>query len=245
MRSIALVGVVVLRTAGLLAWSALAGDETSVETRLARIETRLDALEQRASSSEEVMKTLTALAEYARSSPDLMAARLSANETAAIATLRNVISAQAQLQMSAKVDEDSDGNGEYGGFLELSGGAAGRMSSPLSPAVLSGAFRVLDSNGEVSRSGYFFRIVLRAKGGAGAPESMTGFAKGALDVDACESSWSCYAWPVHFGQSGRRTFFTNEAGDVLATENEAYSGTGHGPLPGAKGGDGHVWKQVD
>ena len=38
--------------------------------------------------------------------PNLLAARLSANETAAIATLRNVISAQAQFQQTAK-DIDS------------------------------------------------------------------------------------------------------------------------------------------
>ncbi|MBL9088854.1 MAG: prepilin-type N-terminal cleavage/methylation domain-containing protein, partial [Planctomycetia bacterium] len=34
--------------------------------------------------------------------PNLLAARLSSNETAAIATLRNIISAQAQFQQSAK-----------------------------------------------------------------------------------------------------------------------------------------------
>ena len=36
--------------------------------------------------------------------PNLLAARLSANETAAIATLRNIVSAQAQFQQSAKAD---------------------------------------------------------------------------------------------------------------------------------------------
>ena len=40
--------------------------------------------------------------------PNLLAARLSANETAAIATLRNIISAQAQLQQGAKADTDNE-----------------------------------------------------------------------------------------------------------------------------------------
>ena len=63
--------------------------------------------------------------------PNLLAARLSANETAAIATLRNIISAQAQFQQSGKADTDNDGTGEYGGFVELSGQAAGRMAASI------------------------------------------------------------------------------------------------------------------
>src|SRR5688500_16015094 len=80
--------------------------------------------------------------------PNLLAARLSANETAAIATLRNIVSAQAQFQQSAKADVDQDGTGEYGGFVELSGAAQGRMAAILVPPVLSGSFRVLNAAGE-------------------------------------------------------------------------------------------------
>lgn len=65
--------------------------------------------------------------------PNLIAARLSANETAAIATLRNVVAAEAQFKQSAKVDTDGDGAGEYGGFAEMSGGIAGRMAAVLTP----------------------------------------------------------------------------------------------------------------
>ncbi|MFN0008549.1 MAG: prepilin-type N-terminal cleavage/methylation domain-containing protein, partial [Planctomycetota bacterium] len=53
--------------------------------------------------------------------PRLMSARLSANEAAAISTLRSITSAQAQLQSSAAIDTDADGAGEYGYFGELSG----------------------------------------------------------------------------------------------------------------------------
>src|SRR5437870_5699327 len=107
--------------------------------------------------------------------PNLLAARLSANETAAIATLRNIISAQAQFQQGAKADTDNDGTGEYGGFVELSGGGAGRMAAVLNPPVLSGAFRILNANGQVSRSGYFFRIYLPTAGGVGVGEPQAGF----------------------------------------------------------------------
>ena len=194
--------------------------------------------------------------------PNLLAARLSANETAAIATLRNIISAQAQFQQSAKADEDNDGTGEYGGFIELSGAAAGRMAAVLVPPVLSGAFRVLNANGEVSRSGYFFRVFIPDNAGAPIAEPQAGFTVGGgLDPDLSETTWCAYAWPVNYNQSGNRTFFTNQGGDLVATESSSYSGTGSGPggdaafkaagaITGvvaiaAVGADGNTWKQVN
>ena len=162
--------------------------------------------------------------------PNLLAARLSANETAAIATLRNIISAQAQFQQGGRADQDADGTGEYGGFIELSGGGAGRMASVLVPPVLSGGFRVLNGNGEVTRSGYFFRVFLPGAEGAPVVEPMAGFtAASGVDPDLAETTWCAYAHPVNYNQSGNRTFFTNQAGDVLGCEVNTYSGTGNGP----------------
>ncbi|MHC5010031.1 MAG: type II secretion system protein, partial [Planctomycetota bacterium] len=132
--------------------------------------------------------------------PNLLAARLSANETAAIATLRNIVSAQAQFQQSGKADTDGDGTGEYGGFIELSGAAAGRMAAVLVPPVLSGAFRVLNVTGEVSRSGYFFRMHLPgpATPGEGVGEPQGGYTAALIDGDLAETTWCCYAWPVNY-----------------------------------------------
>ena len=195
--------------------------------------------------------------------PNLLAARLSANETAAVATLRNIISAQAQFQQSAKCDEDNDGTGEYGGFVELSGAAAGRMvGGVLVPPVLSGAFRVLNAAGEVSRSGYFFTMFLPDDNGAPIQEPQAGYAAGgAQNADLAETTWAAYAWPVNYNQSGNRTFFTNQGGDLVATESNAYSGTTNGPngdaafqaggaitgavAIGVVGADGNTWKQVN
>jgi prepilin-type N-terminal cleavage/methylation domain-containing protein len=195
--------------------------------------------------------------------PNLLAARLSANETAAVATLRNIISAQAQFQQGAKADTDNDGTGEYGGFVELSGGGAGRMAGILNPPVLSGAFRVLNAAGEVSRSGYFFHVFLPGAAGVGVAEPQTGFTAAALNADLSETTWCAYAWPVNYGQSGNRTFFTNQGGDLIATEAAGYSGTGAGPASdaafkpadagritgavaiGIVGVDANTWKQVN
>src|SRR5262245_42440657 len=194
--------------------------------------------------------------------PNLLAARLSANETAAIATVRNITSAQAQFQQSAKADEDADGTGEYGGFIEMSGAAAGRMAAVLVPPVLSGSFRVLNANGEVSRSGYFFTMFLPDAAGGPVQEPQTGFSiGGGLNPDLCETTWCVYAWPVNYNQSGNRTFFTNQAGDVVATEFSGYSGTNSAPPGDAAfvnahvmtgsvaiagvGADGNTWKQAN
>ena len=195
--------------------------------------------------------------------PNLLAARLSANETAAIATLRNITSAQAQFQQSGKADSDDDGTGEYGGFTELSGAISARMNgTALVPPVLSGAFRVLNPNGEVSRSGYFFQIYLPTTiGGLGTGEPNGGFPDLTVEPDLAETTWCAYAWPVNYNQSGNRSFFTNQGGDVLGTEIATYTGTGTGPLADSAflnagsitgavaiapiAGLGALWKQVN
>ena len=103
--------------------------------------------------------------------PRLMSARLSANEAAAISTLRSVTSAQAQLQSSAAIDTDADGAGEYGYFGELSGVDPLRVSNggvpaagvagtdELTPSILSIQFgNVVGSI--VTRQGYMFQMWL-------------------------------------------------------------------------------------
>ena len=61
--------------------------------------------------------------------PNLLSARLNANESAAIATLKNISSAQAQCQASGAIDANNNGAGEYGYFAELAGGVGVRNSS--------------------------------------------------------------------------------------------------------------------
>jgi type II secretory pathway pseudopilin PulG len=182
--------------------------------------------------------------------PNLLSARLNANETAAIATLRNISSAQAQFQASSKADTDNDGTGEFGCFVELSGAQPVRsvVGNTLNPPVLSGAFRT-PTNGTVSRSGYFFAIYLPDGNGDGVLADLTpaaipvappggGVVAGSIDSDLAETTWCCYAWPVNHGNSGNRAFHVNQTGDVTSCEDTTtpYSGpigTGVTPVPGA------------
>ncbi len=188
--------------------------------------------------------------------PRLMAARLAANESAAISTLRSISSAQAAVQSSGAIDSDADGAGEYGSFAEMAGTqpvrvsaagvpAAGNIATDLlQPAVLSAAFGQLDPGGTptVSRSGYVFQIWLPGPtaGGVtpGVPENAGpagGFAGGFPNSNNCEIMWAAYAWPLDRQNTGNRVFMMNQDGDVLqmlnrgAGGNPVYDGLAAGP----------------
>jgi prepilin-type N-terminal cleavage/methylation domain-containing protein len=171
--------------------------------------------------------------------PNLLSARLSANETAAVATLRNLASAQAQVQASGAIDGDGDGSGEYGYFAELSGaknvrafvaGAQAIGATKVTPPVMSGAFGNVDANGNVARSGFYFKLFLPTAAGLGTAEDAGGGAAGSIGTlapDLCETTWCAYAWPINRGNSGNRAFFVNQMGDVLQCLNNTvmYNGT--------------------
>jgi Protein of unknown function (DUF2950) len=189
-----------------------------------------------------------------------------ANETAAIATSRNAMSAQAQFQASSSVDEDNDGTGEFATFAEMSGAIPLRGGTRhMNPPVLSGAFKTVDAAGRITRSGYVYAIFLPQPGGWGcAEQGYGGLNAGVVDPDLAETTWCMYAWPVKYGVTGKRTFMANQTGDVLATDDARYSGA-NGPQAGAafardsggastitgktaigaKSNDGNLWKQVN
>jgi prepilin-type N-terminal cleavage/methylation domain-containing protein len=171
--------------------------------------------------------------------PNLLSARLNANESAAIATLKNISSGQSQCQASGVIDVNGNGQGEYGFFGELSGRIAVRNNTgatqTISPPVLSTAFGNVTPESNVSRSGYLFRMYLPDATGAGIIEDATGgdpTNDNGVDAGQAETLWCCYAWPQVQGNSGKRAFFVNQSGDVLATNGiaAAYSGVTAMPL---------------
>jgi hypothetical protein len=237
----------------MLPFGARADERKDLEPRLASVEKRLGDLERRLAPLLQAMHA---------GLPDLLEARRTANETAAQATLRNILSSQAQLQASSKIDEDHDGNGEYGGFLEMASAKPGRMPALLVPPLLSCAFRILDEHGAASRSGYFFRVYLPKQGGGCLGEPAEGFTSASgVSAEDAELAWCCYAWPVKRGDSGTRTFFVNQEGDILACTSERYDGAGKGPAAdaafklsgecrgspanGVRANDGNVWTMVN
>jgi prepilin-type N-terminal cleavage/methylation domain-containing protein len=165
--------------------------------------------------------------------PNLLSARLSSNETSAIATLRTLIAAQAAFQKTTTADANANGAGEYGTFAELSAAVGVRGATFLRPPVLSTAFREVNAQGEIARAGYQFALFLPDPSGLGLPEVAGGGAPAGIDADLAETTWCCYAWPTNYGSSGLRTFYVNQAGDLVFADVPAYSGPGNGPEAGA------------
>ncbi len=179
--------------------------------------------------------------------PKLISARISANENAAIATLRSIAAAQQQLQASSAIDTDADGGGEYGFFGELAGADPVRVYNGGAPAVGTAVADVLDptylpvqfgnvvdsgAGGAVERQGYYFQMYLPEAGLspiAGIPEDAAGGNNTLPDPDNAELIWCCYAWPVQTTKTGNRAFFINEQGDVMGTQNRL-GGSGVGTV---------------
>ncbi len=165
---------------------------------------------------------------------NLRNSRIDANEASAVATLQQIAAAEARFKAAAACDLDGDGVGEYGLLRELSGAVgvrttldAATQGAILNPPRLPGALRTVNWWGDVSRSGYLFHLFLPGFGGWGVAEtSGTNSLAYVVDFDLAETTWCCYAWPQRYGVTGRRTFFTNQAGDITATATRPYSGTG-------------------
>ncbi len=192
--------------------------------------------------------------------PNLVSARLNSNETSAIATMRSIVTAQSQFQTASRADENNNGVGEYGTFGEMSGMVGVRGGAVLVPPVLATAFRTVNANGEVSRTGYIYAIWLPDITGDGVAEVAGGGANPTVDPDLAETTWCCYAWPANHGSSGNRTFFVNQRGDILAADDPTYTGSAGGPpsnaafegggntitglvASGMTGRDGNFWRQ--
>ena len=181
--------------------------------------------------------------------PNLLAAKLSANETSAIATIRSIVSAQAQLGAVGRIDNDSDGRGEYGTFLEMTGSVGvragynggspagcdfSRKGSPLAPPVLSSVMGSIGADGFATKGGYAYMIFFPDTGDPAdfvhetGPASSAGFAGGTglVGVDLSESYWCCYAQPVAYRNSGNRRFFASHRGDIMQSSNDVAKAAG-------------------
>ncbi|HOF39980.1 MAG TPA: prepilin-type N-terminal cleavage/methylation domain-containing protein [Candidatus Hydrogenedentes bacterium] len=135
--------------------------------------------------------------------PSLLRARISANEAAAISSLRTLSSAQISYQAGCYQDANADGIGDFGTLLQLRDpdGVAG-VPGFIDEALASG-----------NKQGYNF-VMNPVAGGGGNPPT-----------------FSCNADPQS-PQTGRRTFFVDESG-VLRFESNGASATAASPPVGA------------
>ncbi|MBI4614833.1 MAG: DUF2950 family protein [Planctomycetes bacterium] len=168
--------------------------------------------------------------------PGLIQARLSANETAAIGTLKSLATSQEQFKFSTLVDADSDGTGEYGYFQELAGTSETRSGAKVDPSFLTSVLgeSAAENGGIAEKNGYHFLIYLPGKDAAMREKATLPAADPGV-ANAQETRWVCYAWPVEFEKTGRRVFCITQEGQVYETHNYSttYSGAGKIPEAGA------------
>jgi prepilin-type N-terminal cleavage/methylation domain-containing protein len=145
--------------------------------------------------------------------PNMLASRMTANETVAVAALRSIIAAQLQCQSLCLVDRDGDGRGEALGLDELCGTHALRGGAPaLAPSPLPQSLGP-DATGN---------------GIAATPANSN-----AVDTDLAETHWTCVAWPQARTVTGNETYWTNHTGEILRTLGGRYDGRTLVPEAGA------------
>ncbi len=164
--------------------------------------------------------------------PSLLGSRAVANESAVLATMRSIATAETQARLSGVVDLDHDGIGEGVGLGELCGAedlrnGAGRLRPP----GLSASLGALDANGRAHQKGYLLCLYLPDAGGVGIAASAANASS--IDADLAENAWTCLAWPLQRGNTGNATFFVNQTGELLVCRTTSYSGATAVPPAGA------------
>lgn len=173
--------------------------------------------------------------------PKLQSARVAADESAAIGTLRSIYAAQIQIQASRLIDTNGDGIPEYGYLGEMTGAMPARVTGAggvpvagvagvdeLNPSVLVSGLGAVQQS-VVTRSGYLFQIYLPSATVAGAigaiAEDVNGGKVAAPFPDPINGSlyWCAYAWPTQKGKSGVHAFFVNQEGQVLKSRSTTIS----------------------
>lgn len=171
--------------------------------------------------------------------PRLISKKISRNESKAIAFMKNLTSAQAQIQASGAIDVDRNGIGEYGFLGELAATIPIRGGSRfVEPPVVRRNGLELVRDGIYRCHGYYFQIFL--PGGLGTPprdetDGVSEHHRDRVHAPTAEVFWWALAWPVWNGFTGRRSFFVNQAGDVLSGSDwkGVYSGLERRPRPDA------------
>ncbi len=143
--------------------------------------------------------------------PNLLESRITANESAAAASLKSgIFPAQVQFQSGAYSDIDSNGRGEYASDTASMAGtstATGSLTTGLSPkalSLISPSFNVADGTA-IGAYGYQVDIC-----------TSTGTVNG--DQINGESYFAAYASPANPGNDGRRAFGINNFGIVYSTK---------------------------
>lgn len=153
--------------------------------------------------------------------PGLLRSRVGANESSAIASLKAISTGQEQFRNAVALDQDGDGEGEFGFLSELGGVHPVRGGGPIytaNPYIPSVLGRV-DANGVAVKSGYCFKLYLPGGDRVAVAErdTLPGPDRNAAGLQG--RNYIVYAWPESPGRSGVRVFVVDAQGTVHANVN--------------------------
>jgi prepilin-type N-terminal cleavage/methylation domain-containing protein len=137
--------------------------------------------------------------------PNLLRARMAANETSAIGTLRTLSSTEEAFRTSQIKDTDTDGLGEYGTLGQL----AGLVTVPPGGVIADPPF-VDTQIGYGTKSGYTFQVFVgNSAVGGGAIANAT---------DAQEITYHVVAAPIIYNRTGGRHFAVTPSGVIRGSD---------------------------
>jgi prepilin-type N-terminal cleavage/methylation domain-containing protein len=148
--------------------------------------------------------------------PGLLRARMAANETSAIGSLRAIASAQNTYQSVC-------GNGFYASTLVILGDAPSGGVPFLSPD--------LTVAGTITKTGY---LISMSKGSESSQAKMNGCNTLGVAADL-SSSFISLGDPVSLGASGSRYFYLNSLGTIYDAPNNVFGAATAGNMPPAAG----------
>ena len=121
--------------------------------------------------------------------PNFLRSRMSANEVSALASSRQIATAQIAFKASTLFDSDADGEGDYGTLGQLADPDGAGVTNPYIDEVL----------GAGTKGGYLFTMNITLGDLLNSP------------------SFSCVATPVNPGQTGLRQYFVDDTGVLRTT----------------------------
>ncbi len=121
--------------------------------------------------------------------PNFMRSRMSANEASALASSRQIATAQTAFKASVLFDSDANGEGDYGTLGQLADPDGAGLTHPYIDETL----------GAGTKGGYTFTVNITLGDVLNAP------------------GYSCLATPVNPGNSGQRQYFVDDSGLLRTT----------------------------
>ena len=148
--------------------------------------------------------------------PNLLESRVTANQSAATATMRSAIfPAQIQFQAGAYNDSDANGVGRYGFINELSGNVAVAGAEAGDLQLIMGP--LAQPNEPAQAVGYYFKVYLpHGKGRAFKNAKQIRNAQLNAEGDM-EMRFIVYAWPIS-AETGRQIFAMTQDGQIVVPE---------------------------